>query len=91
MLPFIKMPLLFLIPTLQNNERVLACALPLRRQFRRNTIVTLRHFNAHLRESVDFEEWYKRAKVASSELFIKRIGLLGDVVRIPTTQIISPC
>jgi signal peptidase I len=81
-----------MIPTLQNGERVLAWIPFARRFFKRGAIVTLSHFHIHLPAGKQNHPGFRAATAAiaqeQSELFIKRlVGLPGDTVRIPLSQL----
>jgi signal peptidase I len=83
-----------MIPTLQNGERVLAWTPFARHFFKRGAIVTLSHFHIHLPADKKNQPGFQAAMAAiaqeRAELFIKRlVGLPGDTVRIPVSQLSS--
>jgi signal peptidase I len=79
-------------PTLPSGDRVLAWTPFARRFFKRGVIVTLSHFHIHLPADKQNQPGFRAATAAivqeQSELFIKRlVGLPGDTVRIPLSQL----
>jgi signal peptidase I len=83
-----------MLPTLQNGERVLAWTPLSRCFFKCGAIVTLSHFHIHLPADKRNQPGFRAAMAAlaqeRSELFVKRVvGLPGDTVRIPLSQLSS--
>jgi signal peptidase I len=81
-----------MVPTLQNGERVLAWTPLTRCFFKRGAIATLSHFHIHLPADKRNQPGFRAAIAAiaqeRSELFVKRVvGLPGDIVRIPLSQL----
>jgi signal peptidase I len=79
-------------PTLQSGERVLAWTPFARCFFKRGVIVTLSHFHIHLPAGKQNQPGFQAATATiaqeRAELFIKRlVGLPGDTVRIPLSQL----
>jgi len=81
-------------PTLRSGDRVLAWTPFARRFFKRGAIVTLSHFHIHLPADKQNHPGFRTAMATiaeeQSELFVKRlVGLPGDTVRIPLSQLSS--
>lgn len=83
-----------MLPTLQDQQKMLAYSPTSKAKFRKNQIVTVEQLNIHIdatgREQFDYAKWLEDPRMHRPELFVKRITAMHhEVVKIPVEDVLS--